>query len=500
MLLNSSIAVEPQQGHSVLISHHLGALTMFLKKVTLKNYRCFESIDIDLHPQLTVIVGVNGAGKTAILDGIAVGLAPILSQLSSANQRLSTKGAKILDTDFRLVSFGKKRGRDRWVASDYAQVIIETTDGLRWDEWKASTKNKGIAPAERIGKKILESRLSEISESFKLADRELLPICAYYGAQRGRIEEPQRLRENKNNYDHPTSALSDSLNPLTDFREMLAWFDAEEASEYRRNKGLTPEESETSLALDAVREAIRLLLNGDFGSPYFNDQHRFVVLKEGNDAPFRVKQLSQGYQSMLALAMDFARRLALGNDHLDIANNKAAVDGLLNRLKEMGRPVDDVESGIATKFAPAVMLVDEIDLHLHPAWQQRVLADLMRTFPGTQFIVTTHSPQVLSTVRRENIRVLAQNATGDAISSSPIARTYGEPSGDVLESVMLVNPLPPVPERGQLERLTDLVDQGEYDNAEALQLWQELKHSLGDQHPQLQRLERSRQRQEALRK
>ena len=87
---------------------------MYLKRITLKNFRCFESIDIDLHPQLTVLVGVNGAGKTAILDGIAAGLSPVLRYLSSANQRLSAAGAGIRDTDFRLVPSGKKSGRERW--------------------------------------------------------------------------------------------------------------------------------------------------------------------------------------------------------------------------------------------------------------------------------------------------------------------------------------------------------------------------------------------------
>ena len=398
---------------------------MYLKRITLKNFRCFESIDIDLHPQLTVLVGVNGAGKTAILDGIAAGLSPVLRYLSSANQRLSAAGAGIRDTDFRLVPSGKKSGRERWGASDYAQIVIETTDGLRWDEWRASAKKQGVTPPEKVGHKSLASRLSEIQESFKSEARELLPVFAYYGAQRGRIEEPRRLRENKNNYDHPTSAWIDALNHLTDFRQMLAWFDGEEVAELRRNKGLDPEQWTTSIALDAVREAIRLLLSEEFGNPYFNDQHRFVVESNADGRPFRVKQLSQGYQSMLALAMDFARRLAIGNDHLDLIENDKAVEGLLERLNALGRSVDGIDTGVATKFVPAVMLVDEIDLHLHPSWQQRVLADLMRAFPGTQFIVTTHSPQVATTVPAESIRILTDDGVHAAYPGKITALTNG---------------------------------------------------------------------------
>lgn len=77
---------------------------MRLKKVTLKNFRCFENLELDLHPRLTVIVGKNGGGKTAILDGLALGLSPVLRYLSSANQRLTGVGIK--DTDFRIESWG----------------------------------------------------------------------------------------------------------------------------------------------------------------------------------------------------------------------------------------------------------------------------------------------------------------------------------------------------------------------------------------------------------
>ena len=61
---------------------------MRLKKVALKNFRCFDTLELELHPRLTVIVGENGAGKTAILDAIASALSPVVTQLSSANQRL----------------------------------------------------------------------------------------------------------------------------------------------------------------------------------------------------------------------------------------------------------------------------------------------------------------------------------------------------------------------------------------------------------------------------
>ena len=146
-----------------------------------------------------------------------------------------------------------------------------------------------------------------------------------------------------------------------------------------------------------------------------------------------------------------------------------------------------------------VVLIDEVDMHLHPSWQQTVLGQLRQAFPRVQFIVTTHSPQVLSTVKRENIRVIGLNREGQTIAEQPLAMTYGEPSGLVMHSVMQVDPQPPVQEKHDLQRLTELVDQGDYAGTEALELTQKLNALLGEQHPQLQRLQRSIQRQKALR-
>ncbi|MEY0159681.1 ATP-binding protein, partial [Providencia manganoxydans] len=129
---------------------------------------------------------------------------------------------------------------------------------------------------------------------------------------------------------------------------------------------------------------------------------------------------------------------------------------------------------------------------------QRVLSSLMEAFPKLQFIVTTHSPQVISTVHSDSIRVIGENYKGKLIASKPLAHTYGNPSNQVLESVMLVDPQPPIKEKEMLEQLTELVDQGKGNTELAQSLLTELTALLGDTHPQLQRLHRSLNRQQYL--
>lgn len=104
---------------------------MHLKSIRLKNFRCFDELHLELHPRLTVLVADNGGGKTSVLDAIAMGLSPMLRYLSTADQRLSGRG--IADRDLRLVPVGSSRDSERWVASDYAQIFVETTENLMWD-------------------------------------------------------------------------------------------------------------------------------------------------------------------------------------------------------------------------------------------------------------------------------------------------------------------------------------------------------------------------------
>ena len=426
---------------------------MHLKSITLENFRCFDELHLELHPRLTVLVADNGGGKTSVLDAVAVGLSAVLRRFSTADQRLSGRG--IADKDFLLVPIKDRLGNERWAASDYTQVSVETVEGLNWAVRRFSTKGKRLPTRARY----LTKYCNEIIASLKSADREPLPIFAYYSARRGWIQK--RNSESKVDYTQPTSALVGALESLGDFTEMLKWFYLEENLELRKNKGRAASDFSASPTLFVVRTAIERILRGHYTEPHFNSKNQFVVKEKGGPQELQISQLSQGYQSMFALAMDFARRLAIGNRQMFSAEDQ--LGGFGN--------------------APAIMLVDEIDLHLHPAWQQRVLGDLMHTFPNTQFIVTTHSPQVLTTAKNESIRTLAKDHEDKWTASAPAEQTRGVESADALHGAMGVNPVPPVEEAKQLDDYRALIENGEHETQPGQSLRKQLVQHFGPDHP-----------------
>lgn len=437
---------------------------MKLKKVIFKNYRCFEDLEIELDPRLTVIVGDNGAGKSAILDGIAAVLSKSFNYLSTSNQRFQNQGRGIRDIDIRKLS------QDNSPISQYADFAYLRAEAfwnegdMKWDTW-AKSKSSVQKPDELYGERELKEYLVSVIDSYSYQDietRKETPVFAYYDAERAVRENIERLRGSKNiDYSYPTTALINALTINQDkdsLRETLEWFDKEEARELRQ---MREDKATGDSPLKYVRLAISEILGAGYSNPRFNDKHKFVLTKQVDNQilDLSVLQLSQGYQSMLTLAMDFSRRLSIANSHL-----RAPLD------------------------APAIMLIDEIDLHLHPSWQQRVIEDLMRTFKNTQFIITTHSPQVLSTVKGSSLRILEK---GEVKLSN--INPYGEMNSTVMHTIQNVNPRPYIPERTGLERLDEMVQAGYLDEEEVL--FSELKAKFGDEHEAIKRIQKSIDRQ-----
>ena len=395
---------------------------MKLKSVEIENYRAIERLSLTLDPSLTVLHGDNGYGKTSVLSAIAVGLGAIPEILFD-----------ISDLDFHE--------EDQREGAEAPRVSVSAMNGTYWERQSGrvddqTKERRMIALADFLESRVMLPKVNQ-------AD---IPIAAFYSTDRiisgmSKAPDDPKVRFPR------SDALKEALATRTDFGGLLTWFYFKEDEELREQK----ERRDFNYQLkdvSAVRQAISSMLPEVSNPRTELNPPRFVVSwesEQGRIEKLSLDQLSGGYRIVLALAADLARRMVQGNPHLD----------------------DPLKS-------EAVVLIDEIELHLHPKWQQRILADLQRTFPNAQFIVSTHSPQVLTTVEPQRIVELARE--GDCIvAGAPAGATYGAEAGDVLSGVMGVKERPENEFTKALEQYRHLVSEGEGKSGEALALRRKLE-------------------------
>lgn len=325
---------------------------MKIKRLEMENFRCKARASIDIGSRLTLLMGENGSGKTTFLDALAIALGSLVSYLPGAEGRGFKLRGEIRQADGKILP--------------HARILVETVDGISWDciKWGKGKRSK----VSEIGKK----RLREFVDSRilnPLIDNQdfSLPIFAYYGVSRALLDIPERRRGFDSESDRIGNALNQSLNSVSNFRSAFIWYYLKEYEELRARNSLRNFEYQHP-QLKAVRHCLTTLFPS-LSDPRFavKPPPRLIVTESGED--LELSQLSDGYKTMIGLAIDLSRRMAAGNPGMD-------------------NPLE----------SPAVVLIDEVDLHLHPAWQQRVVSDLLRCFPNTQFILTTHSSVVVEGV------------------------------------------------------------------------------------------------------
>jgi len=352
---------------------------MKIGSMHLEHYRCFNNLNITLDDRLTVLVGINGAGKTAVLDALSLFL----------------KWAGNIDkSSFRMPAADIAIGKS---PEDFVYRVESHTTGnaaipmIQTDFVYTGVDQKAQKP---IQPKILHA-VKQMMDATK-------PIFVSYMAGRSISENDFKLTQD--NYKRSASlANENNFNRTIDYNATLSWFntaDADEARDMRDNgnKNELPE-------LKAVRDALSGALLGQYERPrMIGNPPELIIYAKDSQNYYKVSQLSDGYRAMLALVMDLARRMA---------QSHGAGYGT-------GQPLLSV---------PAIVLIDEIELHLHPSWQQSVLTTLMNIFPNTQFIVTTHSPQVLSSIASKHIRILKEGkayAADQETEGAEASRLLGE--------------------------------------------------------------------------
>lgn len=403
---------------------------MRVERLELNNFRGLHRLALEFPTQTTVLVGINGVGKSAVLDAIAL-------LMDFAFGRI-LKDLELQAVQFSLDSRDVRNGAEWW------RLAITAREGDETFTWGGV---EGEVPeAER--KQRMDLDPYGIFLWGKTMDRPPPPppLVVQYSTSRGHwLSAPQDTEEEPPAEEWKRAfhgALPAGIGTFDDF---YAWFREREDLENEERARSQPDYRDRQL--DAVRGSISTLLGGFSQLRIERRQQRMAIQKQGETLD--VTQLSSGEKALLTLVGDLARRLSLLNPDLD-----------------------------EPRLGNGVVLIDEVDLHLHPRWQRTIIANLERTFPNCQFIVTTHSPQVLSEVKPESIYLL-EHKGGETVAERPGA-SFGLDSNRILEDLMGVDERPRRI-KDRLHELFRLIDEGKLEEARAVR--GELEQEIGSDEP-----------------
>ena len=398
-----------------------------LRKIRVDNYRCFDELRLSLEEDTTVLFAENGGGKTALLTALAMGLA-VFQRGTPRTLRLDAR------RDPRMHTLDEKGRREpagpckvAWTAA------VGESESVTW--------STAVQPAS--GRTTNQPRpILEALERVRVpGDR--WPLFAWYGVDRlGRLHD--RRRKVEFTWDR-WEAYASALDPDLDEAPLLQWLQDEMLGDVSRREREEPErlfhKSVLEVAVGATPGAKNAWYDPVARSP-------MVCFEDGHIAPW--SELSDGYHVFIALVADIARRAVMLNE-IDGPDAPARVEG--------------------------VVLIDELDLHLHPRWQRVALPRLRDAFPRLQFIITTHSPQVLSSADNRQARRLydgklqAGNVFVEGRDTNAILREYMH-TDDRDEEGKLA-----------LRRLHDAIDRGDAEQAD--RIYRELRVRWGDSDPAL---------------
>ena len=394
---------------------------MHIEKLILKNFRGARNLSLELDRRLNVFVGMNGSGKSTVLDATSI----LLSWLANRIKREGASGRTITETDIR---------------NGESSALLHAT-GLFENEkfdWNLSRTRKGHTKKESTSHL---SELSSVAGRIQMGisgntESASMPLLVYYPVNRAVLDIPLRIRE-KHRFDL-FAAYDESLTSGANFRMFFEWFREREDLENEAFKSQSPLFSDEGSVqypdpqLEAVRQALAKLM------PEFSNltvrRHPLRMEVRKNENVLNVSQLSDGEKCLMAMVGDLARRMAIANASKE------------NPLTGKG-----------------IVLIDEIDLHLHPLWQRMVVPRFIDVFPECQFLISTHSPHVITHVQAKNVRILdLRNAELAAVSPT---ESYGQPVEVILENLMGLSTTRPDEIAANLHRIFEMIQDNELDNA-----------------------------------
>lgn len=399
---------------------------MQLKRLSLTNVRAFTQAEFEFHPGMNLLVGINGAGKSTVLDVLRITLSKILPQITMSKSRA-------FDFNTNDIAIGSD-----WL---YTTLQFYIEDGQleeeyevrEWREQSQSSEDNSQRNIQRLNPTL--QRLTEFKNEnerlvyLKYREQMLKDLEASKQQPFGVYFSPYRsLLSNKRSRVGGQGAAFD--NSLADdrglrLREFADWWLVQ-----KELSDETGHENISSRRLAALNEVVSNFLGGCTNLRAVREPE-VTLLIDKDGTSLDIKQLSDGERSMVVLVLDLARRLTQANPELE-------------------EPL---------KGGRAVILIDELDLHLHPSWQRTIVDKLTRTFPNCQFIATTHSPQIIGEVKPPGLTLLVRDAEQKIVVYKG-RQGYGLRSGWILKHLMGT---PPRPEVSQpwIKRIEEALEEGD---------------------------------------
>lgn len=405
---------------------------MHIEQLTLTQFRGAKKLPLALHDRMNVFVGMNGTGKSSLLDASAILLSWLINRIKTA----SASGRPISEADIQN-------------ESSYAILSLKLGIYAKSYEWSLVKHRKGRHQDEKSSLHELSELAAVLKKRFSASDGEVnLPLFVYYPVNRAVLDIPLRIRE-KHRFD-VLSAYDNALTGGSNFRTFFEWFrereDLENENRRYRDQLIKPDGFQfPDPQLEAVRSALGKFMPEFTNLTVRRNPLRMEVEKSGQR--LTVNQLSDGEKCLMAMVGDLARRLAI-----------------INPLRD--NPLD----------GEGIILIDEIDLHLHPKWQRMIVTHLRKVFPNCQFLVSTHSPHVMTHVHPENLFLLRMTTDAGMVCERP-SESYGKTVERILEDLMGLETTRPDDVSEALQQIYQHIDEGQLDQARTSIA--QLQHRIG---------------------
>lgn len=408
---------------------------MKLTSAKIKNFKGIEEWNIIFEPGVNLIKGVNGRGKTSVLEAIAVGLGGFVAGLDGvATRHFSREEIRQVYTTVGDGSYGKK------IVVPTEVYLEADVDGVSYD-WVRGRKDIKTSRSTIQPRDICQKASLMANEENKE-----LPVLAYLGAGRVWSQRRERVENIFRKQYFRTVGYTDALHDASNIKLLLNWCVKMEQVAWQKEKKI----AEYEAVKKAVSDFMQYMEPGDVCRVFYDKQQEELMYERGQEV-LPVMSLSAGYQSLVWMVFDIAYRMAVLNPFMK----------------------DDIAK------ASGIVLIDEIDMHLHPKWQWNIINALRNVFPNVQFIAATHSPILFASAK--DVWLIDVDAEEIEYSHSHYGIDINTSLKTYQETIEM-----PVEVKQKADAFHDAMDAEKYETA--LAILEELENKTAPTHPLLVQL------------